>query len=267
MCIRDSINLCKLAENQLVMIRRNSASRISNFDLHHASVVIGGCSHPHLTARWSKLECVAEQIHQNVHYFVSIAVNEREVCGNIAIESQLLTRNERLIQLIDLIDNLIQREQRRIDGQRLAGSLRVQKNFRNHVQKLPATGNDRADALTLPLIHVPQQSVAKNFGMRDDRGQRRSQIVRNVREKLRLQRVAIAKFPNSAIQVGELRLQRFSVELSAHRHLQQLRYCRFRSHLQSADDEAATSSVLRQPSTFRAFLLPRCGRPPEQLFD
>ena len=61
------------------------------------------------------------------------------------------------------------------------------------VEELSAAADDPRDALRLSLVERAQDPVAQDLRVRDDRRQRRAEVVRDVREELRLQGVLIAQ--------------------------------------------------------------------------
>jgi hypothetical protein len=71
-----------------------------------------------------------------------------------------------------------------------------------------ATVDDASDAFTLLLIQLAEQPVPQNFGVCNDRSERRAQVVRDVRKKLRLQRVTRSQIVDGALSVTRLRLKR-----------------------------------------------------------
>src|SRR5512141_662349 len=78
----------------------------------------------------------------------------------------------------------------------------------DHVQQLSSARDDRRDAVTLLGRDVAKNPVTKNLRVRDDGGERSAQVVRDVGEKLRLQRVALAQVHDETLRLDELRLER-----------------------------------------------------------
>ena len=58
------------------------------------------------------------------------------------------------------------------------------------LQQLVAALDDARDAAALPVVHLAQDAVAQDLGVRDDGREGRAQVVRDVRQELRLKRVA-----------------------------------------------------------------------------
>ena len=75
---------------------------------------------------------------------------------------------------------------------------RVGEDLADLIEQLPPAADDAAHALHLSRRQIAENPVAQDLGVRDHRGERRAQIVRDVGEELRLERVARA-------QLGDLR--------------------------------------------------------------
>ena len=60
---------------------------------------------PHSAPGRREFECIAEEVHENVHDLVSIAVDGRNVRWHAAFENELLARDQRLIQRVYICDN------------------------------------------------------------------------------------------------------------------------------------------------------------------
>ena len=90
---------------------------------------------------------------------------------------------------------------------------RVRQDLADLIEQLAPAADDAADALELARRQIAEDSVAQNLGVRDDRGERRAQVVRDVREELRLQRIARAQLRDLDGGFLELRLERVDARL------------------------------------------------------
>src|SRR6476469_94498 len=84
---------------------------------------------------------------------------------------------------------------------------RMRQDLGDHVEQLSAAGNDHGDAFLLLRADLAENSVPKDLRVSDDCGQRRSEVVRDIRKKLRLERIAITKVGDHALRVGQLEFE------------------------------------------------------------
>ena len=81
---------------------------------------------------------------------------------------------------------------------------RIREDLADLIEQLPSAADDPANAVELSRRQIAENSVAQNLGVRDHRGERRAQIVRDVGEELRLERVARAQLGDFAARLLEV---------------------------------------------------------------
>ncbi len=69
----------------------------------------------------------------------------------------------------------------------------VGEDLLDHRQELAARADDRSGRPPLPRVDLPEQPVAEDLAVGDDRGERRAELVRDVGEELGLRHVEIAQ--------------------------------------------------------------------------
>ena len=113
-------------------------------------------------------------------------------------ERQPLLLEQRLVQRAHLLEHLADGEPRRDDRELVRRAARVGEDLADLVEQLASAADDAAHALELSRRQIAENPVAQNLGVRDHRGERRAQIVRDVREELRLELVARAQLGDFA---------------------------------------------------------------------
>ena len=76
------------------------------------------------------------------------------------------------------------------DRQLVRRAARVREDLAHLLEQLAAAVDDPRDAVELSLAQRAEDAVAQDLRVGDDGGERRAQVVRDVREELRLQRIA-----------------------------------------------------------------------------
>ena len=92
----------------------------------------------------------------------------------------------------------------------IRGAARVGENLADHVEQLASAADDAADAVLLPRRQLAQDAVAQDLAVRDDRGERRAQIVRDVGQELGAQRGLVAQLGDEPRELEILLLQQAS---------------------------------------------------------
>ena len=123
-------------------------------------------------------------------------------------EREPLLAHQRLVQRAELREHVGELERRARDGELVRRAARVGEDLADLVEQLPAAADDARDAVELPVAQRAEDAVAQDLGVRDDGGERRAQIVRDVREELRLQRIARFEIGDVLKSLLELRLER-----------------------------------------------------------
>jgi hypothetical protein len=144
---------------------------------------------PHPAASRREVEGVAKQIPNDVRDLFPIGVNGWEVSGDPRIELEAFARGQRLVERAGLLEHLGDRKRRRGDSELIRGAARVVENLADLLQQLAPAVDDPGHALELTVAQCAENAVAQDLGMCDDGCQWGAQVVRDVREELRLEGV------------------------------------------------------------------------------
>ena len=175
---------------------------------------------PDASAGRRELDRVAEQVADDVRDLLAIGHHRRQIAA-----ARRRARSSCFFLSSDSFSALTCSSTSRIanvvgdERELVRRAARVRQNLADLIEQLASAADDAANALQLPRRQIAENSVAQNLGVRDHRGERRAQIVRDVREELRLQRVARAKLRDLDRGLLQLRLERSArasgVELSS----------------------------------------------------
>ena len=117
----------------------------------------------------------------------AIRHERRYILRHVDTQRQPLLRDQRLVERRDLRDDRTNVEFARRDGELVRGATRIGEDLADC--SLPAARDDARDALALALRQGTEDAVAQDLGVGDDGRERRAQVMRDVRQELRLERV------------------------------------------------------------------------------
>src|SRR6266705_556962 len=121
----------------------------------------------------------------------------------------MLLRRKSLVEHSDLVDYFGDVEFCANEIDLITGAAHVGEYLVDHVEQLLSATHDAGDAIPLLGIELPEHPVAQYLGVGDDSSERRPQVVRDVREELRLERVTNLQLVDGALRLLDLRLERF----------------------------------------------------------
>ena len=205
---RRGIHLREFAEDEIVMLARDSHTRIAHLDQQRriAVVVRERRAYPYASKRRCEFDGVAKQVTDHVRNLFAIGEELRHVRLHAHVERELLLLEQRRIQGADLIEDVANVEARRDEVELIGGGAGVRQNLTDLIQQLTAAANDAPDTVHLPRREITEDAVSQDFRVRDHRRERRSEIVRDVGEELCLERVTRAQLGDLDHRLFELRL-------------------------------------------------------------
>ena len=121
---------------------------------------------------------------------LAIRDERRHVRRDVDVQRQAFLRDQRLVERRNLRDDRRDVKLARRHGELVRRTARVGENLAHRLEQLAAAADDARHAVALLLGQRAENPIAQDLGVRDDRRQRRPQVMRDVREKLRLERVA-----------------------------------------------------------------------------
>src|SRR5262249_44629205 len=127
-----------------------------------------------------------------------------DVALDVERQREAFLLEQRLVQHAHLLEHFPNRESRRYERELVRRAARIRQDFTHLREQLTSAADDAAHALHLTRREIAEDAVAENFRVCDDGGERRSQVVRDVGEKLRLQTIASAKLGD--LHYGRLQL-------------------------------------------------------------
>src|SRR5581483_6035894 len=176
--------LPKLLEDRLLVLRGYSGSRIGDRDLHEAVDEAGG--EVDAASRRRRLHRVRHQVEHHLPQPRVVGGNGDLLRVERESEQDALTRGPLGVHRHSALENVSQRDGRAIE-------LRLARLDLGEVEDLVDQGEQMAPrsehvlhVAELLLVQVAGELQLEQLGEADDRVQRRSQLVRHMREKLRL---------------------------------------------------------------------------------
>src|SRR2546423_3827096 len=202
------VDLRELAEHQLVVIARDAATGITDFDekLILIRTAPRKC-YPDPSAVLCELYRVPNQVCQDVLDLVSIGIDAREVVAIGSIDGNVLFGCQRLVEQSHLIDNLGDREFGAHERHLITGATDICENLVDHVQQLLAAIDDASDAVALFRVQLTEHAITQYLCVGDDGSERCAQIVRDIRQELRLQRVTRGEVVDGFLRLASLSLK------------------------------------------------------------
>src|SRR6185437_10460197 len=190
-----------------VMLRRDADAGVSDLDQHRLGLGASGPRRlePDAPARRRELDRVAEQVADDVRDLLAVGVDRRKLLLNVDGQLQPLLLEQRRIERAHLIQRIADREDRCGERELVRRAPRVRENLSDLGEQLASAIDDPAHALHLSHRQIAQDPVAQDLGVRDHGGERRTQVVRDVRQKLRLERVARPQLGDLDDRLLELR--------------------------------------------------------------
>jgi hypothetical protein len=138
---------------------------------------------------------------------VAVRVHRRDVVSVETLDDQPFFRCQSGVQQPHLVHNFGYRKLRSNQMDLIAGAPDVGEDLVDHVDQLLAAVDDAGDALPLPRIQIAEHTFTKDLRMRNDRGKRSSEVVRDVGQELRLERIARLQLVDSPLCFLALRFK------------------------------------------------------------
>ena len=206
---RGRVHLRELAEHELVVLGRDADARVAHLDENRRLWLVR-CHrrpHPHAAAGRGEVDRVRQEVAEDVSDLVAVGAHAGQVRCDIDREEQRPLGDERSVERRHLRDQLIHGEIAVRRRELVRRAARVREDVADHVQQLPAAADHADDALALPRVELAEDPIAQDLGVRDDGRQRRAQVVRDVREELRLQRIFVPQLRDFARELKMLLLE------------------------------------------------------------
>jgi hypothetical protein len=210
------VDLRELAEDQLVVLGRDPDPGVDHLDEQRlARPGRRRRAHRHAAAARGAREVdgVAEQVAEHVRQLLAVGRDRRQVGRQVGGEHHVARRGERAVEREHLLDHRGERERGHRQRELVGRAARVGEDLAHHLQQVVAALDDPVDARPLPVAERAEHPVAEDLGVRDDGRERRAQVVRDVREELRLQPVARLQLGDEAPRLAGLRLERREARL------------------------------------------------------
>ncbi len=120
---------------------------------------------------------------------------------DVEVVLQVLLADQRGVHVVHGADHLADLPLRRLqlDGARIGAG--VGEDFLDHRQQLPARADHGLHRVALPVVQLAEKAVAQDLAVGDQRGERRTELVRHVGQKPRLGDVQVAKLQHAALQL------------------------------------------------------------------